>query len=491
MKEWVTTCNNPPDWLEREELESPQRWGLTLIWSADEPHRIGETAFVDAAAGELILGRGDATVADPRERLHFVHHRPAGTQWTSALAGRGLSRQQCIVQATATGIFVKNVGRARLFVDGRAHQAGIVALGQVIHVENQLSLYCSLKESSPRSRYFDDQLAAGFGVADELGIVGEHRVIWELRDRIAFAAASANHVLLLGESGTGKELVARAIHRLSERRDKPMISRNAATLVAEHIDAELFGNAADFPRPGVPERPGVIGAVNGSTLFLDEIAELRPELQAHLLRVLDHGGEYQRLGDSQVRQSDFRLVMATNRDPTELRSDILGRLTLQIQLPSLDDHREDIPLLVRHLLQRAAESVPGLRTRFFDESEGSSEPRIHPDLMETLIRHQYPLNVRELERLLWKAVSESAKNFVALTRSIRQEFRPCSPLKTPTTGPGHEPGVQDILLVLQQQQGSVAKAADALGMKSRYALYRLMRRYGISVERASPEQESE
>lgn len=489
MTEWVTTCNRRPEWLQQDTPEAEaERWSLVIIWSADEPERIGESAFIDESAGELVLGRGDATPSDPSERLHFVRSRPARMPIMPPLAGEGLSRRQCVVQAVAAGVFVRNLGRAELLVDGTPHTSGIVSAGQVLHVKDRLSLYCSLQSTSPRLRYFDLTRAPNFGEADEFGIVGEHRAAWELREQLAFAAASERHVLLLGESGTGKELAARALHQLSARSAQPMLARNAATLPAAVVDAELFGTAADWPTAGVPERRGVIGEADGTTLFLDELGELSAELQAHLLRVLDSGGEYQRLGDARCRRSDFRLVAATNRDPTELRSDLVGRLTLQLQLPGLIDRREDIPLLVRHLLVRAAQGVPELRERFFDATAHGLEPRIHPALMELLMRHRFTLHVRELEQLLWKALSDSPKNFVALTRSVRQLFNPAAPARSATTlsTAGKELGAEDIVVVLEQHGGNVAKAAEALGVKSRYAMYRLMRRHGIAVERVQP-----
>src|SRR6185503_16398678 len=116
---------------------------------------------------------------------------------------------------------------------------------------------------------------------------------------------------------------ARALHELSPRAERRLVSRNAATLPSGLMDAELFGNAKNYPNPGMAERAGLIGEANGGTLFLDEIGELPAELQAHLLRVLDGDGEYQRLGDAQQRRSDFRLVAATNRDPSSLKHDFL------------------------------------------------------------------------------------------------------------------------------------------------------------------------
>jgi len=488
MSEWVTTCNASPDWLSRDEADSEApRWCLTIVWSAAQPERIGETAFIDSQLGERVLGRGEATLTDPDERLKFVRQRPGRLLSTSALNGEGLSRRQCLVQSSADGISIKNCGRAAMLVDGVTQSEAIVKNGQLVTIRDQLVLYSSRQSPLPRLRYFDVRQASAFGMADTHGIVGEHRAIWELRDQLAFAAESDQHVLVLGESGSGKELAARALHQLSRRSRNVLVARNAATFPATLIDAELFGNAANYPNAGMPARTGIIGEADGSTLFLDEMAELPSEMQAHLLRVLDRGGEYQRLGDAQVRQSNFRLVAATNRDPTDLRIDILGRLTLQVQLPALVDRVLDIPLLVRHLLLRASNASPQLRDRFFVDSPDGLQPRVDPDLIERLIRHRFTFNIRELDGLLWKAIADSPRNFVMLSRGLREDLETHASARANVNTPNNsaEPSAQDIIDSLNRNAHHVARTAEALGLSSRYALYRLMRKHGIVVERAS------
>src|SRR5262249_66785 len=158
---------------------------------------------------------------------------------------------------------------------------------------------------------------------------------WALRDTVAFAARAEGHVLVRGESGSGKELCATAIHRLSTRGERALVARNAATFPAGLVDAELFGNAKNHPNPGTAEREGegLVGEGDGGTLFLDEIGELPAALQAHLLRVLDRNGEYQRLGESRVRRADLRVVAATNRGVAELKHDFAARFTLAVEIP--------------------------------------------------------------------------------------------------------------------------------------------------------------
>jgi DNA-binding NtrC family response regulator len=180
-----------------------------------------------------------------------------------------------------------------------------------------------------------------------------------------------------------------------------MVSRNAATIPESIADAELFGNARGYPNPGMPERPGLVGASHGSTLFLDEIGELSQASQARLLRVLDEG-EYQRLGESRQRLADIRVIGATNRQPSELKHDLLARLTLTVTVPDLNARREDIPLLIRHLLRRHANRDPRAFERFFPAN--SISPQLSREFVETLLHHHYTTNIRELEAQLLSAV---------------------------------------------------------------------------------------
>jgi len=350
MSDWITTCSKRPDWLRREDGSTDsERLCLVIAWSAAEPGRVGEAAVIDEQLGSVVLGRGGPTPSDQQERLRFFRQRPGVLEPTPPLKGDGISRRQCLLRPVPSGLEIERVGRCAVLIDGEEVERGLLQAGQTLTLRDQLVLWCARRPPWPRLRHFDLAQAPAFGRPDQNGMVGESPALWDVREQLAFCAASNRHVLLLGESGSGKELAARALHRLSSRSAKPLVARNAATFPATLIDAELFGNAADYPNAGMPARAGVVGEAHNSTLFLDEIGELPRELQAHLLRVLDRGGEHQRLGEARVRQSDFTLVAATNRDLTELRLDILARLTLRVQLPSLTDRPEDIPLLIRHL----------------------------------------------------------------------------------------------------------------------------------------------
>jgi transcriptional regulator with AAA-type ATPase domain len=209
-----------------------------------------------------------------------------------------------------------------------------------------------------------------FGERDADDVLGESPAAWALRDALAYASAAVGHVLVMGESGTGKELAAQAIHARSSRQSKPFVSHNSATFPAGLIDAELFGSARNYPNAGMPERAGLVGDADGGVLFLDEIGELPPELHARLLRVLDDGGEYKRVGESTARRSDFRLVTATNRDPAVLKHDLHSRLRVRITIPSLRERREDVPLLARAIVLEAAALSPETAGRFVHSVEG-------------------------------------------------------------------------------------------------------------------------
>jgi two-component system nitrogen regulation response regulator GlnG/two-component system response regulator HydG len=258
------------------------------------------------------------------------------------------------------------------------------------------------------------------------------------------------------------------------------VARNAATFPSGLIDAELFGNVKDYPNAGMRERRGLIGEADGSTLFLDEIGELPGDLQAHLLRVLDAEGSYQRLGEDRPRQADLRLLAATNRETEQLRPEFLARLALRVAVPGLDERREDVPLLARHLLRRAATQDPELGERLFKSSDvAAGEPRIDPLLMDLLVRRGYSQHVRELEGFLWRAMTGSRGRHLALTDEIRTALeaprRPEAPEREELT-----PEV--IQACLDRHGGSRTKAYRELGLRNRHVLYRLIKRYGLRAD---------
>ncbi|MEO0604206.1 MAG: sigma 54-interacting transcriptional regulator, partial [Myxococcota bacterium] len=355
--------------------------GLSVAWSLAEPDRVGQVVMVPDGS-TIEIGRGE-------DMARFGVFRPGGVQPGPALTGRMLSRRQLVVTARTGQLDVRNSGSCALLAGGVRVAQATLDVGDVIELDRQLVLVAIRRFPIP-----EPLTALPLGAPDANGLVGESAAMWRVRAQVAFLARRHEPVLITGPSGTGKELAARAIHDRSSRTRGPWVARNAATLPATLIDAELFGNARNYPNAGMPDRPGLVGAAHEGSLFLDEIGELPEALQAHLLRVIDRDGTYQRLGEARERRSNFRFLAATNRDPGALKHDFVSRLTLSLALPGLDERREDIPLLVAHLLSSARDD-PDTAERLFD----GAHARMTPSFVVALLRHRYTTHVRELEQL--------------------------------------------------------------------------------------------
>ena len=281
---------------------------LVIAWSAVQPERVGEVAFVPLDGSARLLGRGPQLEDDQHSRLFFSPQRPAEIHRGAELLGPSISRRQALLAIAEGKILVTKTGSCPMKINGTGVTEGQLGDGDTLTLQDQLVLLCVRRpltiaptQSYPKGR------AGRFGAPDADGIVGESPAMWKLRDDIAFLSRADGHVLVLGESGVGKEITAHAIHGLCERASNPIVARSAATIPDTLIDAELFGNVGNYPNPGMQDRPGLIGEADGSTLFLDEIGELPPPLQARLLRVLDSEGEYSRLGEARSRKADIRL----------------------------------------------------------------------------------------------------------------------------------------------------------------------------------------
>lgn len=483
---------------------------LVICWSLDEPERIGEAAPI---VERCILGRGDTDARDPAPRVVFHRQRPRGSVPMLPLNGSRISRIQLALEPLqGARLSVHSIGRCVMLVRGEAVEHAELEPGDTLVLRDALVLLVVKRRPFRDAVRRPSDVSFPFGKPDPQGILGESPAAWALRENLTLAASSGQHVLLLGQSGTGKELAARAIHTLSPRRDRAFVARNAATFPEGLVDAELFGTAKGYPNAGTPERAGLIGEADGGTLFLDEIGELPAHLQAHLLRVLDRDGEYQRLGESRMRRSQLRVVAATNRPIDQLKHDFAARFTLRVQIPGFEERREDIPLLLRHLLFRAAETTPTVDHVFERKTGGLVEPRIDSMLVDGLVRHRYTLHTRELERLLWVALASSHGNFLALTPEVHAELERVSPaekdqpVETAVSRPSvdtRESSRRDdemrrekkaaprpsfdpidrgaIEAALLNAQGSVTDAARRLGLKNRFVLYRLMKRHGIAA----------
>lgn len=237
-------------------------------------------------------------------------------------------------------------------------------------------------------------------------LVGGSRIMAELYKRIALLARSEANVLVTGETGTGKELVARAIHEAGGRADGPFVAVNCAAVVETLLESDLFGHEKGAFSGAVGRHPGKFAVAEHGTIFLDEVGEMSPAMQAKLLRVLQYK-EFTPLGAARPRQVDTRIVAATNVDLAErvaagtFREDLYYRLEVcTVHVPALRERLEDLPELARALLARIN---AGARTRV---------THITRPALERLAGHDWPGNVRELENLLIKAAALSPRNVI-------------------------------------------------------------------------------
>ncbi len=225
---------------------------------------------------------------------------------------------------------------------------------------------------------------------------------------ISETTSTNSAVLVTGETGTGKELVARAVHRQSRRRNKPLVIVNCAALAPTLVESELFGHERGAFTGATSRRPGRFELADRGTVFLDEVGELPEAIQVKLLRVLQTG-EVERLGSSQVLRVDARLIAATNRNleaevaAGRFRADLYYRLNVfPLHVPPLRERREDLPLLIAYLAEKKGKAV------------GKIVKGIPPEMIQGLLRYQWPGNVRELENVLERAIILSRDGILTL-----------------------------------------------------------------------------
>lgn len=308
------------------------------------------------------------------------------------------------------------------------------------------------------------------------GIVGASPRIRQIVERIRKAARNKLTVLILGETGTGKDLIARAIHRHSDRANRPFKALNCAGLNEGLLESELFGHVRGSFTSAVADRKGFFEAAHGGTLFLDEIGDMPQTMQAKLLRALDNR-EITPVGSTELRRIDVRVVAATNRDLAALqeqrkfRDDLFYRLhQWVIEVPPLRDRRQDIPLLVHHFIALA------------NREHGVDVEGVTNDAMIALAKHYWPGNVRELKGVIETACVEAGSgqlDLEHLPESIRGS-RAIVPA-TFTNITGLTIAEMEKLLIqhsLASTGGNREQTARLLGIGTR-TLYRKIREYGL------------
>jgi two-component system response regulator HydG len=333
---------------------------------------------------------------------------------------------------------------------------------------------------------------------DRLGpLLGRSAKMHDLFSMLRRLGPTETQVLLLGETGTGKELVARALHELSPRGQRPFYAVNCAAIPRELLESELFGHKKGSFTGAETDRVGLFEAASGSTLLLDEIGDMRAAPQAKLTRVLEQRS-VRRVGEANERPTNVRIVAATHRNLRTMvsqgrfREDLWFRLAVcTIEVPPLRERREDIALLSEHFLAERGPVVGATATRFSDEA------------MARLAAHDWPGNVRELRSVVERAAlfeSSDCIGVAALPPDLRAATSAAVPdldafLGQATLREAHERARDEVTrryltVLLKRFDGDVARVAAQAGVE-RESAYRLLRRYGLTAGgfRAAPNSE--
>lgn len=325
-----------------------------------------------------------------------------------------------------------------------------------------LSIVENLRKELTREYTFED-------------IVSKNHEMRSLFDIMSEVAESDSTVVIEGDSGTGKELFARAIHNLSARRNRPMITVNCGALPDTLLESELFGHKAGAFTDAKKDKPGRFELAEGGTIFLDEIGDVSPALQVRLLRVLQEK-TYEPLGGTKPIKADVRIVAATNKDLTELvesgsfRQDLYYRINVvRLKLPPLRERMEDVPLLIDHLITR------------FNRLRGRDIGGVSPDVLTILMNHDFPGNVRELENIIEHSFVLCRGNMI-LPEHLPQHMRPEAGKGIVTMAPANIQEVEANFIrdTLRRHNWSRAATAKELGIH-KTTLWRKMKRFGIET----------
>jgi len=302
-------------------------------------------------------------------------------------------------------------------------------------------------------------------------LVGRSPAMVEMLGLLDVVIETDYPVLILGESGTGKELVARAIHRLGRRRNRPFVAENCAAIAENLLEAELFGYVRGAFTGADRDRRGLFEEADGGTLFLDEIAELDPSMQRKLLRVLQEG-EFRKVGGREPIKVDVRILSATNADLAQrlkdgsFREDLYFRLkVMSVRVPPLRERRGDIPALVERFLADAARAT------------GRPAPELADDAMARLMSYSWPGNVRELQNEVFKLAALAEERIDA--RMLRGLGDGTKPVHLPLAGRTlDELEKEAIRQALDAAHGKRIEAARMLGLPRR-TFYNRLKRYGL------------
>jgi len=322
-----------------------------------------------------------------------------------------------------------------------------------------------------RNLFLQQELKTRIGKVE---IIGKSKPIQEVLKLVRKVAPTDSTVLITGESGTGKELIARAIHQISPRHQKPFVTVDCGALVETLFESELFGHVKGSFTGAVATKYGRFEIANGGTIFLDEIGNIGQNIQAKLLRVIQER-EITRVGSSQVIKVDVRIIAATNKDlwkevkEGNFREDLLYRLqVVPINIPPIKERKEDIPLLAEYFVEKCYKKLK------------KPKKTISPQAVDKLRQYSWPGNVRELENTIERAIVLSDREtiepddlFLSNPYSPHQEEP--DPIEVRTLS---EMEKEHIIRTLHMLQGNKSKTAERLGI-DRKTLWAKMKRYGL------------
>jgi transcriptional regulator with GAF, ATPase, and Fis domain len=426
----------------------PPRWLVEKL-TRREVVPIPATAGAAGAARDSVSGLGvPVVVAEQVVCALVVWARRSGSRWPDPVVER--------VRLVAE-IFGVALQRCRHEAALRASLATIERLNARLAADNDY-----LQEEIKTYHDFDDIVGGGASLRGALARLGQ-------------VAPMNSSVLLLGETGTGKELFARALHARSRRRSRALVRVNCAALPPTLVESELFGHEKGAFTGAVSMRQGRFELADGGTIFLDEIGDLQPEIQAKLLRVLQEG-EFERVGSSRTQRADVRVIAATHRDleadvaSGRFRADLYYRLSVYpIHLPALRDRVEDIPSLVWFFIQRHQRDL------------GRRITKVPKGVMSALQQHSWPGNVRELENVVERAMIRSTGE----TLLLDDTFGPVRSLRADAAGPAGDTldaiqraHIEAVLSECRWRINGRGNAAERLGLHPNTLRFR-MKKLGI------------
>ena len=460
---------------------------VTILYNPDArgPFREGSLVPMNSSISGLVLRKGKSIRIDNFEQARKdpeIYGNPDGQFLYERVIEEGLN----------AGCYLPLVGREGvigvLMLCRRSTNAfqrdDVLLLEEVaclvaIAVENTLEYEKATKDRDKETKqrlYLEEEIRAQCGA-----IVGGSPAMTAALQLVSVVAPTDSSVLVLGETGTGKELIARAIHNLSSRRERPFVKLNCAAIPLGLLESELFGHEKGAFTGAIAQKTGRFELADKGTLFLDEVGDIPLELQAKLLRVLQEQ-EFERLGSNRTHKVDVRLIAATHRDLASMvkqltfREDLYYRLNVfPIHVPALRQRAEDIPELVRHFL------------RIYGQRMSKKIDQIPTETMDAMVGYRWPGNVRELQNFVERAVILSPHSVLRAPISELEPFHHRQEQSAMMNGLA-EVERDHIVRALEASNWIVAGrngAAERLGMKRTSLVYR-MQKLGITRSSTAP-----